>query len=592
VARLQSVLEGNPKWRLLKQILTEIREEVELKKMDSEAEVSDGQEGPIHVLVMVKDEKALESTKAYLTDGKDRSLMLKWLRYLEQVNDRSRSITGASSMSEESRLLLEEEGRARRLLFGNGKRKADRGGKDHRLLNQVPGYVRKRRRVAAEMGRGESTGQSDDLARQAILEEAVEVTEHDMGHQEGLSDGARRPLTSIDKENASIECEESMFRVSYSPGELRVVLKSYKSIENDRAYLCLRDIRPQYVVLFDADVAFIRSLEVYAALPTHVDPLRVFFLMFQASSEEKNFKKSMEQEQTAFEHLIHHKKTMPPPVLQSLETQEMQQAFGQSSVAGTYMGGTLPLAVDTRRGRGKSNKSKESRDIAVDVREFRSALPSILHHGGMRLAPVTLTVGDFVLSNIHCVERKSVSDLFGSFASGRLYAQAEAMCKHYKCPCLLIEFDPTKSFCLQNSNELGGDIKMDSVSTKLALLTMHFPKLRILWSRGPYETLKIFRGLKANHEEVDVDKAVEIGRQESEDALLQPDDAEDEINEVARDMLLRLPGVNVHIARKIMRECDTLAELSELSRDELRRIAGPAAGQKLFTFFRQKIGSS
>ena len=79
--------------------------------------------------------------------------------------------------------------------------------------------------------------------------------------------------------------------------------------------------------------------------------------------------------------------------------------------------------MDTRTGGGKQVAHKERRDIAVDVREFRSSLPSILHQGGMRLAPVTLTVGDFVLSNVHCVERKSISDLFGSFASGRLYSQ-------------------------------------------------------------------------------------------------------------------------------------------------------------------------
>lgn len=85
--------------------------------------------------------------------------------------------------------------------------------------------------------------------------------------------------------------------------------------------------------------------------------------------------------------------------------------------------------MDTRTGGGKKAE-KEKRDIAVDVREFRSSLPSILHQGGMRLAPVTLTVGDFVLSNVHCVERKSISDLFGSFASGRLYSQVRvASCK-------------------------------------------------------------------------------------------------------------------------------------------------------------------
>lgn len=129
----------------------------------------------------------------------------------------------------------------------------------------------------------------------------------------------------------------------------------------------------------------------------------------------------------------------------------------------------------------------------------------------------------------------------------------------------------------------------------MVLLTSHFPKLRILWSRSPHETLRIFRELKMNHDEVDVEKAVEIGQSDSIESLLSQgteEGEEDEINEAARDMLLRLPGVNIQSARRIMQECDSLADLVELSRDDLRRVAGPITGQKLFTFFRQKLDAS
>lgn len=98
-----------------------------------------------------------------------------------------------------------------------------------------------------------------------------------------------------------------------------------------------------------------------------------------------------------------------------------------------------------------------------------------------------------------------------------------------------------------------------------------------------------------NHDEVDVEKAVEIGQSDSIESLLSQgteEGEEDEINEAARDMLLRLPGVNIQSARRIMQECDSLADLVELSRDDLRRVAGPITGQKLFTFFRQKLDAS
>jgi DNA excision repair protein ERCC-4 len=95
---------------------------------------------------------------------------------------------------------------------------------------------------------------------------------------------------------------------------------------------------------------------------------------------------------------------------------------------------------------GMSNKS-----IVVDLREFRCSLPSMLHSSHYDIVPRTIYVGDYVLSSEICVERKGISDLFQSFASGRLYNQAESMGKYYKYPCLLIEFAPDKAFSLSVS---------------------------------------------------------------------------------------------------------------------------------------------
>ncbi len=62
------------------------------------------------------------------------------------------------------------------------------------------------------------------------------------------------------------------------------------------------------------------------------------------------------------------------------------------------------------------------RQVIVDMREFRSSLPSLLHASGLLVLPVTLTVGDYILTPEICVERKSIPDLVSSFSSGRLCA--------------------------------------------------------------------------------------------------------------------------------------------------------------------------
>ena len=125
---------------------------------------------------------------------------------------------------------------------------------------------------------------------------------------------------------------------------------------------------------------------------------------------------------------------------------------------------------------------------------------------------MVLTVGDYILTDKICVERKSVpsGDLFESFKSGRLLQQIENMSRYFERPILLIEFDDVVEFRLQEqyqqnssmlgagmaSSSSGGDISLASIISKLSLLTIHFPKLQILWSRSPKHTAEIFRSLR------------------------------------------------------------------------------------------------
>ncbi len=119
-----------------------------------------------------------------------------------------------------------------------------------------------------------------------------------------------------------------------------------------------------------------------------------------------------------------------------------------------------------------------------------------------------LTVGDYILSPNICIERKSISDLISSFKDGRLYSQAETMFLHYKNPMLLIEFDQNKSFTLEPFADLSGNMRSvnpneapSDLQSKIVLLTLAFPRLRIIWSSSPYQTAEIFENLKTQEPE-------------------------------------------------------------------------------------------
>ena len=605
--KLITVLEENMKEALLQQVLTEIENRWGKKLRDSK-DANDGSPtattGSNNVLLMVKDERALKSIREYLVEGGKRSMATKWLRFLERANEKTRSLLnsmegGLKSLSGEQRLLYEEEPVVRNTVFPRD------GNTAHAHLQEVDFVLRdknlaaskrKRRKIAEEKSRGRTN--ADLYEDQALFEEKIEASR--------LPDAQPQTYNEDSDDSSTLSCssedeDELLYKIEPVEG-MSLFIRAFSQIEQGEAALLLQDLQPNTVIMYDTDASFIRTLEIYAntMAATSEDEMRrlqVFFLLYESCAEEISFTKMLERETEAFNRLIDYKKRMPSllSVFNTFSTQEMQQSHG--GVGGSYAGGTLPLSMDTRTGRGKQSVSKERRDIAVDVREFRAKLPSVLHQGGMRIAPATLIVGDYILSDVHCVERKSISDFYQSMDnSSRLKEQAEKMAKYYKIPILLLEFDPEKTFQLQNGNELGGEIKKNSITSKLCILVTAFPMLRILWSRSPHETLKVFKKLKRNHQEVDVDKAIEIGTNDAMDELLgggkggcynEDDDEGDGANEAAVTMLLRLPGVTSHNARNIMKECDSIAELAELSREKLKLLAGQKAGQKLFTFFRK-----
>lgn len=136
----------------------------------------------------------------------------------------------------------------------------------------------------------------------------------------------------------------------------------------------------------------------------------------------------------------------------------------------TRVGGRVSLVNSLFCSSGGQEQKSTQQTIIVDMREFRSELPSLIHRRGIDIEPVTLEVGDYILTPDVCVERKSISDLIGSLNNGRLYSQCISMSRYYKRPILLIEFDPNKPFSLIPQGSLHQEISSSDVTSKLTLL--------------------------------------------------------------------------------------------------------------------------
>jgi ERCC4-type nuclease len=270
--------------------------------------------------------------------------------------------------------------------------------------------------------------------------------------------------------------------------------------------LQLEGVWPTFVILFDPTVRAIRQLEVYQA--TFPDrPVRIYFLMYeQGSVEDTKFHSALKREREAFASLIRAKETLMIDLGQdgkdtsaqyAHEVFALNEASSSSSSSSSRKGGKIVVPTQPK--------------ILVDAREFRSQLPGCLHHRGVHIQPITLEIGDYILTPTIAVERKSLSDLIGSFASGRLYNQMSAMCRYFTHPYLLIEFDANQPFSLYHAanDPIRGSADAPSytpgvpLASKLVLLTLHFPALRIFWSRSPTDTASLFVKLKVGQSEPD-----------------------------------------------------------------------------------------
>jgi DNA excision repair protein ERCC-4 len=246
------------------------------------------------------------------------------------------------------------------------------------------------------------------------------------------------------------------------------------------------------------------------------------------------------------------------------------------------------LRINTRiAGGGRIiSATAEPPTIVVDIRELRSPLVSLIHASNVVVVPCTLTVGDYVLSPEIVVERKSLRDLQQSFRSGRLFQQVAQMTKYYQYQMLLIEFDQNKSFTLEPFAERSGSINENDLQSKLVLLTVHYPKLRIVWSSSPYQTAEIFLELKKGNPEPDPSQAVRIGLNQADDveSASMPSRSRP-FNETPQEMLRCVPGVNKTNISALMIKYSNISEVANAPESELNELIGREAGVPIYRFF-------
>ncbi|XP_051488253.1 DNA repair endonuclease XPF [Apus apus] len=533
------VLESNPKWEALREVLKEI---------ENENKNSEDLGGPGQVLICASDDRVCAQLREYIiagaeafltrlynkTFGKDEKAAEVWIKDRKAVKSKGNARPATGPQAKKPKLMTSSK-------QNKHKKQQDR------TITQMMGKTEEEKREELEVEDNKELSSSQEGSIEEIIAEDFHV-------------------------NLPSDCYYGIFK-----NPLTIIHPLQGCNDPYALTRVLHELEPRYVVLYDAELTFVRQLEIYKASRPG-KPLRVYFLIYGGSTEEQRYLTALRKEKEAFEKLIREKAGMVVP-----EEREGRDETNLQLVRGAK---SASASTDTRKAGGQEEKTVQQ-TVIVDMREFRSELPSLIHRRGIDIEPVTLEVGDYILTPDICVERKSISDLIGSLNNGRLYSQCISMSRYYKRPILLIEFDPNKPFSLIPRGSLHQEISSNDITSKLTLLTLHFPKLRILWCPSPHATAELFEELKQNYPQPDAETAMAV----TADSEILPES--DKYNPGPQDFLLKMPGINAKNCRALMNHVKSIAELVTLSKDELSKILGNAANAtQLFDFIHLTYGDA
>ena len=163
----------------------------------------------------------------------------------------------------------------------------------------------------------------------------------------------------------------------------------------------------------------------------------------------------------------------------------------------------------------------------------------------------------------HCSRRGLISSVTQTIADTKSYVKPTG--KY-----------PTKKKPAAGAGD-GANVASPLIQSKLVLLTLTFPRVRIIWSSSPYATAEIFKDLKTQHPEPDAARAIVVGAEEDPDAGAG-------VNTAAEELLRAFPGVTSKNVKHVMSKVKTVRELCELDLRQVQDILGVEPGKACWEF--------
>ena len=289
---LRPVLEEQPKWALLAEILDEIDRDAYFNPG-----VRDDSNGTI--LIMCSDQATCGQLREYLQNMFIRPQQA--TKDNEPAGCAEAKASAIFMMRRKLRNYLnwkKDFARVSASLFTENQKVLE-GFTDQRGTNgyRGKGPPNKRRRVRGGSSTAAGGGRPVNSSLQMVEERDSQVATLLADIQPAETDAAQKDEVTVD----SLDDMEDYFEL-YEMNDL-VVVHPY---DGDMDEHVLEEVRPRYVIMYEPDAAFIRRIEVYRS--SHDDRnVRVYFMYYGGSVEEQRYLSAVRREKDAFTRLIKEK---------------------------------------------------------------------------------------------------------------------------------------------------------------------------------------------------------------------------------------------------------------------------------------------
>ncbi len=200
------------------------------------------------------------------------------------------------------------------------------------------------------------------------------------------------------------------------------------------------------------------------------------------------------------------------------------------------------------------NESKDEIIIFVDSREHASTVAKdLFEYPNVKVRMKPLDVGDYVLSQDVCVERKTIEDFVNSMIDGRMFNQLVTLRSNYNKPLVIVEGNMNEIFSLRN-------IHRNSIIGALTSIALDY-QVPVINTKSSKETAE-YLYLIAKREQLGREKEVRlrVGRK----GLT--------LDEQQRFIVEGIPMVGPNMAKLLLEKFGSIKAIANASEKKLQKV--------------------